>query len=184
MARITAILGGYETPLFGNRNLSSLSYLCCFLCFVTEIGPNRSTFDFWDDVVKPAWHDIVGRKFTASSFTYLCSQFNLDFRDALRNDTLKIEMHRLKSEVVCPEADAPFVICCMMHFFRSAEGVECFLDALKSASELNAGVWTILLSIWKQHGRNQSLRCVCSKGENIIVTVSLFSFVPVTYCHV
>ena len=148
------------------------------MCVGAENRADGRTFDFWDDVIKFAWHDIIEYKFSDQLFKELCQEFDLSYVDALENGALKKEMHRLKSGDVPKDVDVPYVLCCMMHFHRSRQGIESFLAAFYEASRRNEGAWSIMNSIWKDHRKNQSSRCVSSKGENALKVVS-FSLISV-----
>ena len=105
-------------------------------------------FDFWDDVIKPAWHDVQ------CIITHeMCDELRgaLDFSliDKIEGKFFAAQLRELrKGNIRHYGTYELFAI--MMTFHRSHSGVEHFMRALRVSSPDNEVVVIMLEKIWQQ----------------------------------
>ena len=106
-------------------------------------------FDFWDDVIKPAWHDVLQCDITQEMWGELCGALDLSLIDKIEDKPLGIELRNLRSGNVRHDGTHD-VLAMMMTFRRSHSGVEHFMHALRVSSPDNEVVVIMLEKIWQQ----------------------------------
>ena len=105
--------------------------------------------DFWDDVVRPAWYDVVQCSMIREVCGELgseCDSSSLDDRDyyCLAKAMRPLSPGTGSTDVLETHA----VLAMMMVFCRSHSGVEHFIRSLRTSSPHNELVVTILEKIW------------------------------------
>ena len=123
-------------------------------------------FDFWDDVLKPAWFDVVQCKFSAELHRELCGEFDISLLDSIEKKTMREHFRALKNGNVAYKSSVSSTISNMMQYRRSRPGVEHFIRSLKLASSHNQHVTAILDNIWQQHKDKHPAKEAQSIGEN------------------
>ena len=106
-------------------------------------------FDFWDDVIKPAWHDVVQCISTQEMWDELRGALDLSLIDKIEDKFLAIQLRNLRKSNVRYEGTHN-VLAMMMTFHRSHSGVEHFMRALRVSSPDNEVVVIMLEKIWQQ----------------------------------
>ena len=104
-------------------------------------------FDFWDDVIKPAWHDVVQCIITQEMWDELRGALDLSLIDKIEDKFLAIELRYLDN---VGHYSTHGVLAMMMKFRRSHFGVEHFMRALRVSSPDNEVVVIMLEKIWQQ----------------------------------
>ena len=106
-------------------------------------------FDFWDDVIKPAWHNVVQCIITHEMLDELCAALDLSLIDKIEGKLLATQLLSLrKGNIRCKGTHS--VLTMMMTFRRSHSGVEHFMRALRVSSPDNEVVVIMLEKIWQQ----------------------------------
>ena len=106
-------------------------------------------FDFWDDVIKPAWHNVVQCIITPEMWDELCGALDLSLIDKIDNKHLAYLMRSLRKGNARYKGTRE-VLAMMMTFHRSHSGVEHFMRALRVSSPDNEVVVIMLEKIWQQ----------------------------------
>ena len=106
-------------------------------------------FDFWDDVIKPAWDDVVQCIITQEMWGELCGALDLSLIDKIEHKLLATEMRYLRNGNGIAYG-THHVLAVMMTFRRSHSGVEHFMRALRVSSPDNEVVVIMLEKIWQQ----------------------------------
>ena len=106
-------------------------------------------FDFWDDVIKPAWHDVVQCTITQEMVDELCGALDLSLIDKIEGKFLAKQLCDLRKGNV-RHGGTHDVLAMMMTFHRSHSGVEHFMRALRVSSPDNEVVVIMLEKIWQQ----------------------------------
>ena len=106
-------------------------------------------FDFWDDVIKPAWHDVVQCIITREMWGELCGALDLSLIDKIEGKLLANELRNFRMDNVIYYGTHQ-VLAMMMTFRRSHSGVEHFMRALRVSSPDNEVVVIMLAKIWQQ----------------------------------
>ena len=106
-------------------------------------------FDFWDDVIKPAWHDVVQCIITREMLVELCAALDLSLIHKIEGKGLAAQLRTLRKGNVVHNGTHE-VLAMMMTFRRSHSGVEHFMRALRVSSPDNEVVVYMLEKIWQQ----------------------------------
>ena len=106
-------------------------------------------FDFWDDVIKPAWHDVVQCIITQEMLDELRSALDSSLIDKIEGKFLAAQLRELRMDNVIHYGTHE-VLAMMMTFRRSHSGVEHFMRALRVSSPDNEFVVGMLEKIWQQ----------------------------------
>ena len=106
-------------------------------------------FDFWDDVIKPAWHNVVQCIITDEMFDELRGALDVSLIDKIDNKFLANVFSNLRKGNLRYEGTHN-VLAMMMTFHRSHSGVEHFMRALRVSSPDNEVVVIMLEKIWQQ----------------------------------
>ena len=106
-------------------------------------------FDFWDDVIKPAWHDVIQCIITQEMWDELCGALDLSLIDKIEDKLLADDLRILRNGQVSHHGTHT-VLAMMMTYRRSHSGVEHFMCALRVSSPDNEVVVIMLEKIWQQ----------------------------------
>ena len=106
-------------------------------------------FDFWDDVIKLAWHDVVQCIITQEMWDELCGALDLSLIDKIEGTFLPPQLRDLRKGNLI-HYGTHYVLAMMMTFRRSHSGVEHFMRALRVSSPDNEVVVIMLAKIWQQ----------------------------------
>ena len=106
-------------------------------------------FDFWDDVIKPAWHNVVKCIITHEMWNELCGALDLSLTDKIEDKILATHLLNLGKGNGRHDG-THHVLAMMMTFHRSHSGVEHFMRALRVSSPDNEVVVIMLEKIWQQ----------------------------------
>ena len=106
-------------------------------------------FDFWDDVIKPAWHDVVQCIITQEMWDELRGALDLSLIDKIEDKILAIQLRNFRMDNI-GHSGTHQVLAMMMTFRRSHSGVEHFMRALRVSSPDNEVVVIMLEKIWQQ----------------------------------
>ena len=106
-------------------------------------------FDFWDDVIKPAWHDVVQCIITREMWGELCGALDLSLIDKIEGKLLATALRNLRTGNI-RHYGTHHVLAVMMTFHRSRSGVKHFMRALRVSSPDNEVVVYMLEKIWQQ----------------------------------
>ena len=106
-------------------------------------------FDFWDDVIKPAWHDVVQCIITQEMWGELRGALDLSLIDKIEDKLLANDLRYLRKGKVS-HYGTHGVLAVMMTCRRSHSGVEHFMRALRVSSPDNGVAVYMLEKIWQQ----------------------------------
>ena len=106
-------------------------------------------FDFWDDVIKPAWHDVVQCFITQEMCDELRGALDFSLIDKIEDKLLANQLRNLRKGNV-RHYGTHHVLAVMMTFHRSCSGVEHFMRALRVSSPDNEVVVIMLDKIWQR----------------------------------
>ena len=137
-------------------------------------------FDFWDDVIKPAWHDVVQCIITDEMWDELCRALDLSLIDKIKGKFLADQLRGFRKGNVRYNG-THLVLAMMMTCRRSHSGVEHFMRALRVSSPDNEVVVIMLDKIWQQmkdkhpsaelHEHSKKLYCYYCLLEYMYVVV-------------
>ena len=107
-------------------------------------------FDFWDDVIKPAWYDVVQCNISDEMFDKLRYSLDSSFADKIEGKFVARDLLYLcqSEERVLTSFGIHSALAMMMTFCRSHSGVERFIQALRVSSPQNEVVVIMLENIW------------------------------------
>ena len=108
-------------------------------------------FDFWDDVIKPAWYDVVQCNITDEMFNKLRYSLDSSLADKIEDKFVARDLLYLcqsEESEVFTNVGKHDTLAMMMTFCRSHAGVERFIQALRVSSSQNEIVVILLENIW------------------------------------
>ena len=110
-------------------------------------------FDFWDDVIKPAWYDVVQCNISDEMFNELRLSLDSSLADKIEGKFVAEDLHNLcQSEHIelnsLNSFGTHYAVAIMMTYCRSHSGVERFIQALRVSSPQNEVVVIMLENIW------------------------------------
>ena len=106
-------------------------------------------FDFWDDVIKPAWHNVVQCIITQEMSSELCGALDFSLIDKIKGTHLVSQLRNFRKGNIT-NYETHDVLAMMMTIRRSHSGVEHFMRALRVSSPDNEVVVIMLEKIWQQ----------------------------------
>ena len=127
-------------------------------------------FDFWDDVIKPAWYDVLQCIITPEMYSELCGALNVSLIGGIK-DKYTASYMRSFSHGNVKHYGTHNVLALMMTFRRSHSGVEHFLRALRVSSPHNEFVVMMLEKIWQQMKSKHPVREIQEHGKKNVIAI-------------
>ena len=127
-------------------------------------------FDFWDDVIKPAWYDVVQCIITPEMLSELCGALDISLIGEIKDKNTALQMRSYKYGNV-KHYGTHEVLAVMMMFRRSRSGVEHFPRALRVSSPHNEFVAMMLEKIWQQMKSKHPVREIQEHGKKNVIVI-------------